>query len=229
MAIDLPGHGDAPPIFQPSLDSYVDYVVNEISGQAPCGPLHVLGHSFGGVVAALAVPRLIEKEFQVSSLSLLGTPAQGGKVFLDRAAAVMLEGMEEFERSTFARWFGSAPPSEWSETIHYASSALRMMSKESIETTWRALASFQGFSDLVTAPSVLCVAAEDDLSTPPWVMGQIVETFTGRADAKTNVSMKTIAKGGHLFPLTMAPAVARLLEDHWSAAEEGRSLKECAK
>jgi surfactin synthase thioesterase subunit len=221
VAVELPGHGEAPPLRQPALNAYVDHVVDEVSAQAPHGLLHLVGHSFGGVVAAMVVPRLQEKGQAVASLTLLGTPAQGGSVFLDRADAVERDGgMEAFERSTIARWFGDNPPSEWDPAIHYASHALRTQSKASISATWRALASFQGFSGLTTAPHVLCVAAEDDLSTPPGVMAQIVDAIESRADGHGQVSLKTLVKGGHLFPLTMAPEVARLLEAQWSTAED---------
>ncbi len=228
VAVELPGHGDTPSLRQPALHAYVDHVVDEVSAHAPHGPVHLVGHSFGGVVAAMGVPKFKEKGLEVASLTLLGTPAQGGSSFLERAVAVMLDGMDAFERSTLARWFGDHPPAEWDQAIRYASDALRTQSKESVSATWQALASFQGFSGLVTAPHVLCVAAEDDLSTPPSVMARIVDAIESGSHGQRSVGMRTLARGGHLFPLTMAPAVAKLLETQWSTAEERTSSKESA-
>lgn len=230
LAIELPGHGEAPSTPQPSLCSFVDAVLEQILdsrlAQTPSGPVHLVGHSFGGVVAALAASRLREEAQAVCSLSLLGTPAAGGQVFADRADAVVADGLAAYERSTFARWFGSEPPAEWSGAIRCASDALRRHSVESIATTWRALASFEGFSGLVCAPRVLCVAAEDDLSTPPAVMRQIVAALVSISHMPCEVGLTTIPSGGHLFPLTAAPSVATLLEAHWALAEAPRLPRE---
>lgn len=228
MAIELAGHGKALALRQPSLASYVDQAVDEVSAHGPQGLIHLVGHSFGGVVAAMVGARLRAKGLQVTSLTLLGTPAQGGPVFLERAGAVMRDGMDAFESSTLARWFGDNPPPEWDAAIQYAASALRTHSTESMAALWQALGSFQGFSGLATAPHVLCVAAEDDLSTPPAVMAEIVDAIESRSERQVAVSMKTLANGGHLFPLTMAPAVVRLLQAHWSAAEVNMSSRESA-
>ena len=223
VALDLIGHGDAPRTPEPSLGSFVDHVVDEIAGQAPPGGIHLVGHSFGGVIAAMAVPRLNTFGHEVVSLSLLGTPAEGGSVFLERAAAVMLEGLETFERTTIARWFGQEPPPDWAGSIDYASSALPALPKETICASWRALASFRGFSNLVLGLRVLCIAAEDDLSAPPKVMAAIVEAIQDGARGSGNVELRTLPRGGHLFPLTMAPTVATMLREHWSVAESERA------
>jgi len=81
-----------------------------------------------------------------------------------------------------------------------------------------ALAAFGDFSGVTSQPGAMCIAAADDLSTPPSVMSAIVDAMSGYARGP-NPLLKTLPKGGHLFPLTMAPAVARLLEAHWAAVE----------
>ena len=155
----------------------------------------------------------------MASLCLLGTPAQGGSVFLERAAAVRRDGMATFERDTLARWFGSEPPAQWASAIAYARAALRRQSTDTVSSTWLALAAFPGFRGLLAAQRVLCIAAEDDLSTPPAIMAGIVDAHVPEAGTHGSVRLATLPRGGHLFPLTMAPDVAAMLQVHWEAAE----------
>jgi hypothetical protein len=55
-------------------------------------------------------------------------------------------------------------------------------------------------------------------------MSVIVHAMGGNAIGPRPV-LETLPKGGHLFPLTMAPRVARLLEAHWAAIECAAFLK----
>jgi pimeloyl-ACP methyl ester carboxylesterase len=59
LAIDLPGHGDSPPI-SPGADLmglYADLVI-ELAGQLSPRIVHLVGHSMGAAIALLAAPSL---------------------------------------------------------------------------------------------------------------------------------------------------------------------------
>jgi len=223
IALDLLGHGSNRDRASARIEDHVDYAAERIVRLAD-GPVHLLGHSFGGVIAALAGQRMRRDGRDIASLALLATPSSGGKLFADRADAVRVNGLESFERSTLARWFGETPPPEWRPHIEYASRSLRSLSAEAIALAWRALAEFGDFSSLSSPTGALCIAAADDLSTPPPVMAAIVDAMGGGAFERAPL-LETLSEGGHLFPLTMAPEVARRLETHWDAVESASLLK----
>jgi len=223
IAFDLLGHGTEADRASELLKDHVDYAVERILRTAD-GPVHLLGHSFGGVIAALACQKIRSDGHDIASLALLATPSGGGKLFADRADAILLNGFEPFKRSTLARWFGETPPPQWLPHIEYASRSLSSLSAEAIALTWLALAAFGDFSSVSWQPGAICIAAADDLSTPPSVMSVIVDAMSGNACGPGPV-LETLPEGGHLFPLTMAPTVARLLEAHWAAVESAAFLK----
>lgn len=222
-AFDLLGHGGNGDRPSECLEDHVNHAAEHIL-QAANGPVHLLGHSFGGVIAALACQRVRDDGQEVASLTLLATPSRGGKLYADRAEAILLNGVEPFERATLARWFGESPPPQWRPHIEYASRSLNSLSAEAIASAWRALAAFSDFSSVASQPGSMCVAAADDLSTPPSAMSAIVDAMIGNA-IRPGPALKTLPEGGHLFPLTMAPDVARLLEAHWGAVESEALLK----
>ena len=223
VAFDLLGHGSNGDRASECLGDHVNHAAECILRVAD-GPVHLLGHSFGGVVAALACQSIRRDGHDVASLALLATPSGGGTLYADRAEAVLLDGVEAFGRSTLTRWFGEMPPQEWRPHVDYASRSLSSLSAEAIASTWRALAAFGDFSSVTSQPETMCIAAADDLSTPPSVMSAIVDAMSGNAIGPGPV-LETLPEGGHLFPLTMAPGVARLLEAHWAAVESAAPLK----
>jgi pimeloyl-ACP methyl ester carboxylesterase len=223
VAFDHLGHGSNGDRASECLEDHVNYAAERILRVAD-GPVHVLGHSFGGVIAALACQRIRRDGHDIASLALLATPSGGGKLYADRADAVLLNGVEPFKRSTLARWFGETPPPQWRPHIEYASRSLGSLSAEAIASAWRALAAFGDFSNVTSQPGSMCIAAADDLSTPPSVMSAIVDAMSGNAIGPGPV-LEILPEGGHLFPLTMASSVARLLEVHWAVVERDALLQ----
>jgi pimeloyl-ACP methyl ester carboxylesterase len=54
LAPDLAGHGASPPVLEPTPFTYLDEVDNVREILADHGPVHVVGHSYGGLIAVLA-------------------------------------------------------------------------------------------------------------------------------------------------------------------------------
>lgn len=213
ISFDQRGHGTAATQHAEKLDTYAE---DANAALATCGdePVHLLGHSMGGVVAALMAATMnVRAPGRIASLALVATPAAGNAAFAERGASALADGMAAVIDVTLARWFnGRHTPAD---AIAYATATLRAMQPAGFAAAWSALAGFAGYSDIaLNLPPTLCIAAADDLSTPPAAMRLIVDAFAavGRADA---VTFSTVAGAGHMALLTAAPAIAPLLEAHW--------------
>jgi 3-oxoadipate enol-lactonase len=217
VSYDQRGHGGSAD--QPSAE-IERYVEDALAALALCGdgPVHLLGHSMGGAVAALLASTLARvAPGRVASLTLVATPAGGGQVFSQRAADVMAGGMSAAIRLTMARWFGETRAPQDAPAQAYARAALARMPAASFSAAWQALAQFPGYADIAhVLPPTLCIAIDDDLSTPPAVMRAIVDAFAaaGRVD---RIRFTTLAAGGHMAPLAPTPELVASLEAHWRA------------
>ncbi|WP_424139526.1 alpha/beta fold hydrolase [Roseomonas chloroacetimidivorans] len=211
VSYDQRGHGEAARIIPDDLEAFVEDVLRAIAHAG--GQVHLLGHSMGGAVAALAAAR----SDAVLSLTLIATPPRGFPEFARRGEAATQAGMDAVLAPTLSRWFGP----DWeavapSGAVSYASTALRAMRPEGWAAAWQALASFEGFGALaVPGRPSLALAAEDDLSTPPHSMEPIAAAWE-HAGARLN--RQVLARGGHLLPVTQPDALAALLPAHWTAA-----------
>jgi len=75
LAVDLPGHGDSRAIAH-SFDQAVD----QIAAALPAGPMHLIGHSLGGAIAARLACRLRDR---VASVLLLAPAGVGPRIKAD--------------------------------------------------------------------------------------------------------------------------------------------------
>jgi 3-oxoadipate enol-lactonase len=136
VRMDLRGHGQSPSPPGPwSLGDFADDVA-ALLHRLGVDRAHVVGQSFGGLVAqhvAIRHPDL------VMSLVLSGTSCTTSEaereMFLDRARVAEAEGMEQVARAAIARWFTDAgmdlpvveaahrrlladDPAAWAKTFH---------------------------------------------------------------------------------------------------------------
>lgn len=216
ITFDQRGHGVCADTAPSTFEDFVDDVLAVIRHEAS-RPVHLLGHSMGGAVAALAAAR---SSTDVASLSLVATPPMGMPIFAERGDLAMTEGMDAAIESTLVRWFHAE---EAGEEWIYARQALSRMTAEGYAATWRAFAHFKGYSDLVAAlPPTLLVAMECDASTPPSALEAIADSFriAGHGDA---VRLITIPDTGHMGVLTQPETFANALEQHWKRPGLGRA------
>ncbi|MDH6147513.1 MULTISPECIES: alpha/beta fold hydrolase [Paraburkholderia] len=217
VSFDQRGHGAAAAESPRSLEQLSDDACAAIE-QCGVNGVHLLGHSMGGAVAALAAVRLGGR---VASLTLLATPAAGHPVFETRAQAALDDGMAAAIDATLERWFG-APcmsfASPGSHAIAYARAALSAMNPASFAAAWRALARFEGYPPLAKRlPRTQLIAGAKDLSTPAVAMRSIVEAIIAGGATDTPV-FHQIEDAGHMLPLTHPSIVAAALLSHWRAA-----------
>lgn len=194
------------------LDEFVDAATSDALEIAQDERIHLVGHSFGGVIAAQVAARLQD---QCASLALLATPPIGDKIYLDRGEAVLRDDIGATIRDTLDRWFSDIPPPHWTPVIDQTKTTLQLQDRQSIAAMWRALGTFESFEPLPRLSPTLCVSAEDDRSTPPEKM-RVIEEALGASG--TAVTFKTIPRGGHLFPMTEPEDAAILLHQFWLGA-----------
>ncbi|VCU68006.1 Putative non-heme bromoperoxidase BpoC [Pigmentiphaga humi] len=206
-SFDQYGHGAASMHVRFTLDDCVDAARAAIEALGP-GPVHLVGHSMGGAIAALAASRAGAR---VASLALIASPPAGGAAYRDRGEQARRQGVEAQVAGTMARWFGPEPGPAAAAGMDYARAALRSMQAEGLACSWDALAAFPGYAGLRDAlPRVLCMAAADDLSTPPEAMARIVRDCRPGA-----AELRELAGGGHMAPLARPADVAALLQAFW--------------
>jgi 3-oxoadipate enol-lactonase len=193
------------------------------------GPIHLVGHSMGGAVAALTAVALASvMPGRVASLSLIATPALGGPAFAERGNAALATGMGPAIEQTLARWFGDVPAASEAGAFAAAANALAVMRPEGFAAAWRSLSTFEGYTGIAAQlPRTLALSAADDASTPPAVMRKIIDAFE-QAGCRDKIHAETIANAGHMVVLTHAAQVADILQAHWRASDRSGCIQEAS-
>ncbi|GFG52682.1 alpha/beta fold hydrolase [Mycolicibacterium agri] len=167
LRVDLRGHGESP---SPPGPWRLEDLADDVAGLLQRNGIdraHVVGQSFGGLVAqhiAIRYPQL------VTGLVLSGTSCTTSsserEVFLDRARVAEAEGMEPVAKAAIARWFtdaGMALP-----VVDRAYRRLLENDSASWANTFRAIAEHNVRDDLRGVRTrTLVVTGDADVATPP--------------------------------------------------------------
>ena len=218
LSYDLRGHGTAAELQEFDLDVLVEDAVKVVQS-CRFSKVHLLGHSIGGVIAALAAARLANSEsHQVLSLSVLASPPTGLAVFGERAQAMQQESRESIVDSTMQRWFGGLDQSvELAQAMDYARQQLNLVPLRSLVSSWQSLAQFSGYGVLAAQlPDTLLATGDQDLSTPPAAMQAVQDALIHAG--KTATPLHIIEGGGHMLPLTPPNALIELLMTHFKVS-----------
>lgn len=218
LSYDLRGHGSATALSRFDLDALVDDAVKVVES-CRFDKVHLLGHSIGGVIAALAAARLADHPSKkVQSLSIIASPPMGLAIFGERAQAMQHESRQTIVETTMQRWFGGLEASpELAQAMQYAEQQLGLVPVETLLSSWQSLAQFSGYGDLAAQlPATLLLTGSQDLSTPASAM-QIILNALHKA-GKTRTSLHIIDGGGHMLPLTPPDALIDLLLAHFKAS-----------
>lgn len=201
VAVDLPGHGDAPAVRELSWDLLADHVCAQAAGR-----LDLVGLSLGGMLAqyiAIHRPERVRSLFVACS-----TAATDAAALLARAAHTERDGMAGVLDSTLARWFtplALATPGH--PGVEYARQRLLADDPAVFAAYWRLMATHDVRAALpsVAVPTTL-LAGTDDASTPVTAMREI-------AGSVPHARLVT-ASGPHMLPLERAELVTKMIDEH---------------
>lgn len=199
VALDLPGHGlsgrlDASPTF--------DVMARTVAGvlaQVGAGPAHLVGISFGGMVAqtlALTRPEMVR------SLSLVATsctfPEAARQAVRERARVTRAGGMAAIAPLSLERWFPLAFRMQRPDVLDRAAKIMFQQDPEFHASLWDTVAALDVERRLsaLTCPTMV-VAGSEDLSASATAGQMIVNQIAG-------AELHVVAGCGH-FPPVEAP------------------------
>ena len=168
IAFDLPGHGLSDDLTGEATFTKFAAAVAQVIEAAGAGPAHVVGISFGGMVAQVAA---LEYPALVRSLSLIGTActfAEPGRAALrDRARFVGEKGMRALAPLSLARWFTPEFSQHRPDVLDGITKILYRQEATFHAALWALIATLDTQAGLQAAalPAQIIVGAEDT-STP---------------------------------------------------------------
>ncbi|MGR3540406.1 MAG: alpha/beta fold hydrolase [Hasllibacter sp.] len=206
--VELPGHGRAPDWDGGSyLAQARSLVLDAVGG----GPVHLIGHSFGGVAALAAA---LERPAAVARLSLIepvlfaaapsGARAANDAAFAPFAAAWDTGDREAAARAFLAVWGGVPWGAMPGRMRRYATDRIHLIPAADADLN----ADREGLM-----PRLGELRMPVDLiggSASPAVVAAILDALLERLP---NGHRATVAGAGHMAPITHADAVAALLRD----------------
>jgi 3-oxoadipate enol-lactonase len=217
-SFDQRGHGYAALHSSPALECYVDDALVMLD-RCPKGPIHLVGHSLGGAIAAnVAAASARASPGRIASLTVIASPPAGLPSFAGRGARSSARGMGALVPETLTRWFGDDTSTDAHLIRKYANDALSVMTPHGLGAAWLAFATFKGYECIASRlPQTLCIAMRDDLTTSPRVMQPIVDAIKA-ARRPEAARLVCLDKGGHLAPVAAPAEMTDLLVDHWQKA-----------
>lgn len=220
LSYDLRGHGAAAALQQFDLDALVDDAVNVVES-CRISNVHLVGHSIGGVIAALAAAKLkSSSSHRVQSLSVIASPPTGLAVFSERAQTMQHESRESIIATTLQRWFGGLDVTPAiADAMQYARQQLSVIPVGSLVSSWQSLAQFSGYGALgAQLPATLLITGNRDLSTPVAAMQPILDAL--HQAGKTQTQLQIIEGGGHMLPLTPTDTLIADLLAHFEVSRD---------
>ncbi|SDG87346.1 3-oxoadipate enol-lactonase [Dyella sp. 333MFSha] len=200
VALDLPGHGlSGAPDGAPTFEAIATQVAETLAS-LDIASAHVVGISFGGMVAqALA----IEQPSMVRSLTLVATsctfPETVRQMLRDRARATRDGGMAIMAEAHLARWFPEAFRAQHPEVSDRFRKLLHRQDPSFHASLWDLVATLDLKDRLTarfaeTAIPLMVIVGEDDASAPV-AAGQLM------CDQARDAVLHVVPKCGHFPPV----------------------------
>jgi len=194
--VEHPGHGSAPVVDVPSVDTLANRVLAAVDGR-----FSFVGLSLGGAVGmrlAADHPERVDRLVLACTAAQFGDPAQ----WHDRAAVVRGDGLGAIVEAVLGRWFTPA----FTDVETYRRMILSI-DREGYARCCEALAHWTGEGlERIEAPT-LVVAGEHDPTVTPSVAEELASRIRG-------ARLTVLDGAAHLASIERPNAFNRLLEEH---------------
>lgn len=166
IAVDLPGHGNSPPLGKPALLQHFVEWFDRTLDELETGPLNVAGHSMGALIAtgmAATAPRKVKR---VALLNGVHRRSDAARRAVEARADEIISGAFDRE-APLARWF--ADDEKHGEAYALAHALLDVVDSSGYATAYKAFATGDSvYSDCwpqVTCPALFLTGDGDMNST----------------------------------------------------------------
>jgi 3-oxoadipate enol-lactonase len=218
VRMDLRGHGRSPVPPRPWRMDDLAGDVHRTLAELGLPPAHVVGQSFGGLVAQALV---LDHPGDVRSVVLSGTScttdAAHREVFLERAEAARRGGMEAVAQPAIDRWFTDAFMDH--PVVDRARARLLADDPEAWARTFEAIAGHDTLARLgeVGVPC-LVVTGDADVATPPFFAKEMASAVPG-------AELRILPGVPHMGPFECPDLFVPLLGSFFDAVANDRDLR----
>ena len=212
VALDLPGHGLSARLTGEVSFSNFAAVVARLIEELAAGPVHVVGISFGSMVAqtlALEHPALVRS---LALIGAAGTFAEAGRaVVRDRADFIRTEGIAAVAPLSLARWFTPAFRQRRPDVLDRITKLLYQQPAAYHAAIWDTIAALDTLARLrALALPALLIVGEEDTSTP-------VAAARALAEALGTTNVHVVPQSAHFTNLDSPAAVNELLTEFFNS------------
>lgn len=214
VALDLPGHGLSPRLSGELSLRHFAIVVAQLIEELAAGPVHLVGISFGSIVAqtvALDHPALVRS---LALIGAAGTFAEAERAALRaRANFVRAEGIAAVTPLSLARWFTPAFSQRRPDVLDRVTKLLAQQQATYHAALWDTIATLDTLPGLRTlALPALLIVGEEDTSTPP------AAAYT-LAEALHTTNVQVVPQSSHFTNLDTPAAVTAHLRSFFDALQ----------